>query len=176
MALPIFRKAMTNAEIQKRWKQINPDGARANQRRYRKAHPDRMRAKWRRQYTANASKRAIAAQARRDADREKYNAMVRERRRKNPERNRVAVQLRRERITSGNVTASDVLAQMKTQEGRCFYCTVHLDGTYEMDHYVSLVNGGEHKPENIVLACRNCNRRKNRLNGDQFIEKLRRAA
>lgn len=159
----------------KKWKNANADKVREADRARRHGNVQHFRAKWRRQYAANAEKRATAAQQRRDTDRDGYNAQVRKRRAESPELNRAVCGNRRARLNGGIVSAQDILAQLAKQNRHCFYCAVPLT-RYEVDHFISLANGGAHDPSNIVIACPMCNRRKNKLNGDQFIARLRRAA
>ena len=167
---------MTAAERMKRWRLANPERNRQLARDQRGKHREKYRAKWRRQYAANAAKRAAQAQGRRDADRGRYNAIVRARRNAAPEKNRAACGNRRSRVIGGKVTAKDILEQLHKQVGLCFYCQAKISVRYEVDHFISLVNGGPHDPTNIVLACPPCNRKKNKLNGDQFLAKIGRAA
>lgn len=165
--------AMTPAERMRRWRAMNPDRVREKEQERRHRLPEVYRAKYRRQYAANAEKRAKAAQARREADRDHYNAMVRARRAKDPTRNRAICGNWRARQSGGRVTALDIVKQMRAQQGRCYYCEQPTAERFEVDHFIALANGGKHDPSNIVIACPNCNRRKNKLNGSQFIAKLR---
>lgn len=168
--------SMSAAERTKRYRQRHPERYRESEKAMRHRHPEKFRAKYRRQYAANAEKRSAAAQARRDRNRDAYNAQVRARRARNPEKHRAILARRNARVAHGAVTAEHLKAQMASQNGRCFYCDADVSLKYEIDHFISLANGGPHVPENIVLACPSCNRRKNKLNGLEFMAKLRRAA
>lgn len=45
--------------------------------------------------------------------------------------------------------------------GYCEWCAVSLVGApFEVDHLISLSSGGAHTPENLAVACPDCNRRK----------------
>ena len=63
----------------------------------------------------------------------------------------------------------------------CFYCGVDLDHNVpsdsplrpETDHFISKANGGSNARENKVTSCIPCNRRKGKLNGDQFLKIIR---
>lgn len=57
-------------------------------------------------------------------------------------------------------TPEDVSAQLKRQEGRCWWCADVLTDGFEIDHHIALSLGGDDTPRNIVCACVPCNRRK----------------
>jgi len=160
----------------KKWRTSHVEQRREAAKKRRHAKVEQFRAEYRRQYAANAAKRAAAAQARRDRDRDGYNEQVRLRRAADPTLHRSANANRRAIIFAdgGKVTSQDIKHQLAFQHEECFYCSVTLDESYEVDHFVALINGGAHSPDNIVVACRNCNRKKNRANGLDFI--LRRVA
>lgn len=45
--------------------------------------------------------------------------------------------------------------------GRCEWCGTSLVGhDFELDHVISLREGGAHSPDNLVVACPSCNRHK----------------
>lgn len=59
----------------------------------------------------------------------------------------------------------------------CFYCGKLLDMNSEdreaeYDHFISKFNGGKDHRDNLVVACIPCNRKKGKMNGDEFIEKF----
>jgi len=83
-------------------------------------------------------------------------------RKKNPEacsaytRNRRA----REKGNGGTHTSSDIQAQYRRQNGRCFYCKTKVRDDYHVDHVVPVAAGGSNGPENLVVACPPCNQTK----------------
>lgn len=160
----------------KRWKLANPEIVRTSERDRRSRNVEQFRAKYRRQYAANAEKRAQAARYRRQRDRNAYNEIVRLRRAAHPEKHRAVAHNRRIKERTGKISPADILMQMEKQNGLCAYCDSDVRTSYEVDHFISLANGGANDPSNIVIACKNCNRRKNRLNGPEFIAKLARMA
>lgn len=57
----------------------------------------------------------------------------------------------------GSFTRQDIDAQLKRQKGRCFYCDSQLGADYHREHVTPLALGGSNGPENIVIACPECN-------------------
>lgn len=48
---------------------------------------------------------------------------------------------------------------LRSHSGRCFYCEQESDA-FEIDHVLPVVRGGGDNLENLVVACRKCNRSK----------------
>ena len=46
------------------------------------------------------------------------------------------------------------------QDGKCAYCDLPLPDRFELDHVIPIAMGGSHTEENVVLACKPCNRQK----------------
>ncbi len=97
---------------------------------------------------------------------EKVRKIAREWVKRNPEKTRVFGQTRRarERCATGKFTLSDVDRQKAMQtdkRGRlcCWWCGCVIS-EYQIDHRIPLVKGGSNAPDNICLACPNCNRHK----------------
>lgn len=97
---------------------------------------------------------------------EEVRARVREWRNNNVERAReskrasVLRRIARKHGAVGNHTADDVGRQYEAQKGKCYYCGVKVDDAYHVDHVIPLSRGGSNGPENIVIACKNCNQSK----------------
>lgn len=97
----------------------------------------------------------------RDYDRERKRRWAKE----NPEKN--AANARnyeaRKLAAEGTHTASDIDAQLKRQNSRCYFCGCkltsipHLPNSQTVDHIVPLSRGGSNSPDNLVLACAHCN-------------------
>lgn len=66
---------------------------------------------------------------------------------------------RRVKDAEGSYTPEDIKTIVSEQNGRCFYCDVLFcnETPYTIDHIESLASGGSHWPDNLCLACRNCN-------------------
>lgn len=60
----------------------------------------------------------------------------------------------------GTHTAADVGDQLVRQRGRCFYCHSKLGDKYHVEHVTPLSLGGTNGPENLVIACADCNLKK----------------
>lgn len=61
----------------------------------------------------------------------------------------------------GRLTLPQVRAIILESGGRCGWCGRSLVGQpIELDHQVSLARGGANVPENMVVSCESCNRRK----------------
>ena len=58
---------------------------------------------------------------------------------------------------AGTHTAADIAAQRTRQRGKCFWCGKKVGRHYHVDHVVPLALGGSNGPENLVIACANCN-------------------
>ena len=70
--------------------------------------------------------------------------------------------VRKERIknSEGKHSSQDIKDLEKIQNNKCYFCGVELNG-YEVDHLIPLSHpDGTNFPENLVLACRGCNRKK----------------
>lgn len=118
---------------------------------YREANAERLQAEKRAWYEAN-----------RERLRQKSKETSREWARRNPDRVRASAlrRIARKKNAPGtHHTAADVRSQFKAQRGLCYWCKIKLE-KYEVDHVVPLARGGSNGKENIVCACRPCNRRK----------------
>ena len=52
---------------------------------------------------------------------------------------------------------------------RCHYCGTCLTyDTATIDHIIARENGGQNNDENLVMACRSCNSRKNKKTLEEF--------
>jgi 5-methylcytosine-specific restriction endonuclease McrA len=80
---------------------------------------------------------------------------------------RVRTQKARRRAAAGIHTGADIATQYRRQKGRCYWgrvlnptCAVTLSSGYHVDHVIPIAAGGSNGPENLVLACPDCNLRK----------------
>lgn len=103
----------------------------------------------------------------------KHAELQRKYREKHPEARAADKALRRMRVTAA-FTAEDraesIAWRKLIKDDPCFYCGAAE--THHVDHYISLANAGTEHWWNLVRACRTCNHRKNRMNGDEFLSLL----
>ena len=55
------------------------------------------------------------------------------------------------------------------QNDLCAYCGDELNGAGELDHRISLLNGGSNYVSNLAWVCRTCNRDKGGKNVSEFL-------
>jgi 5-methylcytosine-specific restriction endonuclease McrA len=60
----------------------------------------------------------------------------------------------------GNYTAQDMRDQYDRQQGKCYWCSIELNGKYNGDHVIPLSKGGSNWPSNLVCTCESCNKSK----------------
>lgn len=97
-------------------------------------------------------------------------------REKHPEARATDRNRRRMRVTVAFTTedrAESMAWRKLIKDDPCFYCGAQE--THHVDHYISLINGGTEHWWNLVRACKSCNHRKNRMNGDDFLALLKAA-
>lgn len=143
----------------------NADRYREYDRMYYRENKERWaeKADQRKQWRASNKDRMALLQKRWcKANRERINARAKELRDRNPNYWRTKYKQRhaRKRNAPGTYTYQDVLNRYQAQNGRCYWCNCALGEKYEIDHYIPLIRGGSNYPDNIVLACRFCNRSK----------------
>lgn len=146
------------------WRRANPEKVRAFNKKWREGHSDSIRAKDRRWIAANRDKaRAYTA---------RYRAKNPEKAKPTPEylrawraANRAKVVLyyhnRRSREIAadfGDADGNFLMALKAEFGGMCAYCLERP--STDIDHYIPLALGGLHGRDNLVPACRTCNRAK----------------
>jgi len=147
------------------WYERNRDRMLEYDRRHRLANLDRIRASDRER-----------SRARYAADPTRWQEYLRVWRLKNPERSHAYVRaatIKRRRASGGqSFTAAEWLILLAHHNYSCAYCGSKL--LIEIDHRVPLIRGGSNLIDNILPACRRCNRRKNRMTEEEFRERLQR--
>ena len=157
---------MPSAEYTREWRKKNPEKHRGNVERY------------------NSSSKAKACHKRyRDKNKEDRNAYCREWYKDNKEsvikRNAIyfkttkgkqikAVAEAKRRGAEGSFTVQDIKDLYAIQGGRCYYCSVDIEGGYHIEHMTPLSRGGKNDVSNICLACAPCNCRKHTKTAEEF--------
>jgi len=73
----------------------------------------------------------------------------------------------------GRLSASSLRDRILASGGRCEWCaTCLVEREFELDHIISLKHNGVHSPENLVLACPDCNRRKGQKHPARFAAEI----
>lgn len=92
--------------------------------------------------------------------------------RKLKRRIRTRTQNAKRKSTPGQFTSKDVQIQIEMQKGKCWWCGELVGDNYEIDHRIPLSRGGTNYPENICIACFNCNRSKGSKMPHEWIGRL----
>ena len=70
---------------------------------------------------------------------------------------------------SGRLCAAGLRDRILESGGRCEWCAVSLvNAEFELDHVLSLKQGGANAAGNLVVSCPDCNRRKGRKHPARF--------
>lgn len=121
-----------------------------------------------RYYAQTAETQRADARRRRAENPERHRESDHRWRQNNPLKIRIKNRNReaRESAASGTHTVTDIQAQHARQQGRCYYCGCELTvksklpNSATVDHVIPLSRGGSNAPDNLVIACQDCNFRK----------------
>ncbi len=128
-------------------------------------------------HQADLARKREAQRRRRRQNPQKYIDYQTEYRKKHPEKLREdarcwsANRRARSRSTDGKYTTKDVKAQLKSQNGKCWWCGKKVK-KYDVDHLVPLSRGGTNHPNNIVIACPHCNRSRHNKLPHEWTDRL----
>jgi 5-methylcytosine-specific restriction endonuclease McrA len=145
------------SESQRRFRERNPERSKEIKRKWAENNPDKVVQKNARYYIENRD----VVKSRND----KYN-------KKHPEKKRARVEKRRKlsKQAEGNFTENDLKIMYEEQEHRCAYCGItifwNIPNDIHIDHIQPLSKGGSNWPNNLCLACADCNLSK----GEKSIE------
>jgi hypothetical protein len=65
------------------------------------------------------------------------------------------------RSKQASISAESLRHRILESAGKCDWCAVSLiEQSFEIDHIIALSSGGSNSPENLALACPDCNRSK----------------
>lgn len=76
------------------------------------------------------------------------------------------------RAAEGYYTKSDVELLMRSQKGLCWWCSKPFGSNYEIDHRIAIARGGTNWPNNLCIACFDCNRSKHDKLPHEWIGRL----
>lgn len=148
-----YRQA--NPDYLSEYYQSNADKIREQRREYRQANTDKIRERERAYRHANI-----------DKNRERQREYNRKYRRANPDKEKAKDHCRRARKieSGGRFTSTDIARQrnMQTDKNgklRCWWCSKAITD-YHIDHRIPLAKGGSNAPDNLCLACPQCNHSK----------------
>jgi 5-methylcytosine-specific restriction endonuclease McrA len=155
------------AEYGRTWRTANAERLTKSKRAYATANKERLREYFSAYYAENREQ--IKERVRlwcannKERKREYHRVYTQVWRTANREKTRAIVRRRRaiKRSAEGTHTAEDIRLQYERQKGKCYYCQVKVRKTYHVDHVIPLARGGSDGPENLVIACPNCNQSKN---------------
>jgi 5-methylcytosine-specific restriction endonuclease McrA len=142
------------------------------------------KAKAREWYSDNRERQAGREKDRRAADPERYRRWDMERYGRDREK-RIALAIlhshkRRTRLLAGEYDRTVTRANLRRQYGdQCFYCSCAMDFAHythatkpgnlaSVEHVLPISKGGGHTWDNVVLACLDCNLRKNARTLDEW--------
>jgi 5-methylcytosine-specific restriction endonuclease McrA len=78
-------------------------------------------------------------------------------------------------VSAAPFTKADVDGLREKQNGCCFYCDVKMTAEGRLremvDHKLAVSKGGSNAPENIILACWECNMAKGTQDFDSFLKR-----
>lgn len=148
------------AQQKREWRQNNPDLVAAQKKRHYEKHKDRISAyqkEWRAKHVKSRREYAIQYYFRNiNIIRARTAAWVKA----NPEKMSNYRHMRRARMAGNGgdgFTKADKELQLRSQKGRCWWCSKPMGKDVTIDHIIAIHRGGKHDPRNIVLAHRHCN-------------------
>lgn len=142
--------------------------------RWREANPERAKALYRKNYTANIEERR-AGSRRWYAEHKEYSKEYRrEYLKTHLVAHRIADHRRRarENHAEGFHTAEEWQNVLIQHNNKCFYCGTDKEFLTQ-DHAIPLSRGGSDWIENIVPACKSCNSQKQAKTSEEYIQWLR---
>lgn len=79
---------------------------------------------------------------------------------------------RRRAIEAGGVSSAELCDWTTAQPKVCFWCDAGCADDFHVDHIQPLSKGGPHELDNMIIACRLCNLRKNARDPETFMEMI----
>jgi len=159
----------------------HPEREAQYQARYRSKNHEKTKAAMARWAAANKERRREYMAKRYAENREQSLAARAEWGKQNPGQvlaNALLCRARKKAVAIGDHVAVAVFAEIVSTEPTmfCFYCERPLPkNERQVDHVTPLARGGAHQVENLVCACRKCNRAKGQKEVEVFFRSMKRA-
>jgi hypothetical protein len=150
-----------------RYRKEHRERRKQNQKRYANKYPERKKEAYKKWLEANPEKKRESDKAWRRNNRARRTAQTKIWRRNNPDKYHAIQYRRRARLLgNGGACTSDDLAAIRAAQtdkrGRliCWDCGKPIKGTPDLDHWISLSEGGTSDPGNLHYMHATCNRSK----------------
>lgn len=158
-------------ELVYKWRDENPEKSKESKKRAAKNYGPRKNELRNKDRAENPEKNRAADKLYWDAHRDQKLANRKRSHANNPEASKARNMQRYATIrgADGTHTAADRVAIYAAHDGICVYCDAAADN---IDHVVSLKNGGTNWPDNLQPLCAHHNKSKNSYNDDQYRKKL----
>jgi 5-methylcytosine-specific restriction endonuclease McrA len=154
-----------------RWREANPEKVREAARKRRERNRDARSAQERAWRAANPESAKASTRRYREKNPHIAREATRKWRKGHPEESRAFAHNRRARLRAGgNLTGAAWTGILTEFDQCCAYCSTRSD-LIELEHMTPLSRGGFHTADNVVPACRGCNRRKGALTALEFLGK-----
>jgi len=145
------------------WVRDNYERAKATRKEWVKNNPEKVKAYHRKSYQKHKAKKMeykrLYKKRKGDSYRKQARDYTKRWRAENKEKVRIQWKVRqaRKRAASGAHTTKDIRELYELQHRRCGYCGISLFNEYHVDHIMPLSKNGSNDPENLMIACRDCN-------------------
>lgn len=83
---------------------------------------------------------------------------------------RVARRKLQDESAKGSCTPNDIAAIRRRLSDRCRYCNTALNGGGEIEHMTPISRSGSHWPQNLTLACFQCNKEKHGKTEAEYVK------
>jgi len=96
-------------------------------------------------------------------------------RERNPEKRKAIIRnysAKRRAKEADGISTAELHAWTQSQKKVCYWCGSKCEGRFHVDHYVPLSKGGPHEAGNLVIACPQCNLKKNAKDPYEFAASL----
>ncbi len=78
----------------------------------------------------------------------------------------------RQKGSKGEFNGDDLQALYDSQKGLCWWCGKKVGDNFHIDHRISISDGGDTNPGNLVISCPECNEKKGNKKPWEFNGRL----